>query len=366
MLQGTQKYQLQQTLQPDEQMWIDLGKLIREHRPDKNGNALPPDLTSGSYELRDLSNNGVGALFEGKITYDKTYGHAAYGCATCCGYNAAIGWYNPISVPVLDTAEDGVWGYNVCEGDYEDTSTSFYYNWNSGSPSIVTVDSYGTHTGQSVGSATSNTSGQLESTAHYPICPLKSFSPAVTAVVSQRTSGTVSSDDAALSAYQSVEGSANLGAIIGTGPVPGCFIGNEAIGTVTPSNYTGNVIMHRFILNDATYENYTQIAGVTNEDDTSSPSLRDDNPQSGGAAGKVYDLDAPGQSPQQVDTNTYRYRGNFYAYATLPDGTRISPYYTYYVRVSCRKTPSGFQFINDVSNDNKIAAGTTAITWNAQ
>ena len=117
---------------------------------------------------------------------------------------------------------------------------------------------------------------------------------------------------------------------------------------------------------EATYQNFTKIAGVSNEDDTSLPALRDDNPQSGGSGGKVYDLDAPGQSPQQVDTNTYRYRGNFYAYATLPDGTRISPYYGYYVHVSCRKTSSGFQFIKDVANDNQIGPGSTPITWNFQ
>jgi len=189
---------------------------------------------------------------------------------------------------------------------------------------------------------------------------------APTATVAQRTSGQVSSDDAALSAYRSAEGTTTLGAIIGTGPVPGCFVGNEVVGTIAPSNYTGTVIMHRLITMDATYTNYTQIAGVTNEDDTSAPALRDDNPQSGGSAGKVYDLDAPGLSPQQVDTNTYRYRGNFYGYAALPNGTRISPYYGYYVRVSCRKTASGFQFINDVPNDNQIGPGTTPISWNAQ
>jgi hypothetical protein len=38
--QGTQRYELEQTLQPDEQMWIDVGKLIREHVPDKNGKTL--------------------------------------------------------------------------------------------------------------------------------------------------------------------------------------------------------------------------------------------------------------------------------------------------------------------------------------
>lgn len=54
---------------------------------------------------------------------------------------------------------------------------------------------------------------------------------------------------------------------------------------------------------------------------------RDDDPQSGGSVGKVYDLDAPGPYELAQDGNIYRYRGNFYAYATLPDGTRISPYY---------------------------------------
>src|SRR5438046_1574727 len=53
--QGTQKYELVQTLQPDEQMWIDIGKLIREHVADKNGNTLPPTATSGSFEIRDLT-----------------------------------------------------------------------------------------------------------------------------------------------------------------------------------------------------------------------------------------------------------------------------------------------------------------------
>ncbi len=39
-----------------------------------NGKTLPSDLTMGSYEIRDLTNKGVGTLFEGKVIYDKTYG----------------------------------------------------------------------------------------------------------------------------------------------------------------------------------------------------------------------------------------------------------------------------------------------------
>jgi hypothetical protein len=59
--QGTRRYDPEQTLQPDEQMWIDVGKLIREHIPDKNGSTLPADLASGSYEFRDLTDNLVGS-----------------------------------------------------------------------------------------------------------------------------------------------------------------------------------------------------------------------------------------------------------------------------------------------------------------
>ena len=95
--QGTQKYELQQTLQPEEQMWIDVGKLIGEQVPDKNGKVLPADLASGSYELRDLTNTGVGNLFEGKVTYDKTYGHVTYGCGMCCGYSNALLDLNPLA-----------------------------------------------------------------------------------------------------------------------------------------------------------------------------------------------------------------------------------------------------------------------------
>jgi hypothetical protein len=176
--QGTQKYELEQTLQPDEQMWMDIGKLIRENIPDKNGKTLPATLTSGSYEVRDLTNNGIGALFEGKVIYDKTYGHVTYGCAICCGYNAAVLWYDPIDLLFQGApVDDGVYGFNVCEQQYEDVSSSFYGNWKSAATTIITVDTYGTHTPHSVGSTTTDTLGDIESCAHYPTCPAKQFPP---------------------------------------------------------------------------------------------------------------------------------------------------------------------------------------------
>jgi hypothetical protein len=95
-----QKYELEQTLQPDEQMWIDIGKLIRNHVPDETGKLLPPNLETGSYQFSEPTGSALGSLFEGKVIYDQTFGHVSYGCAACCAaslytqfqYNPFWGW----------------------------------------------------------------------------------------------------------------------------------------------------------------------------------------------------------------------------------------------------------------------------------
>ena len=170
--QGVQHYDLEQTLQPDEQMWIDIGKLIREHVPDTNGNTLPNDLMSGSYEFRDLTNKTIGTLFEGKIIYDKTYGHAVYGCAICCGFGTTVPLYNPLGVPERGVSGEGVQSYDTCGSIYEDVSNAFYNNWSSANTAIATVDYYGTHTGVAMGSTTSQTYGQLQSNVITRLCPV--------------------------------------------------------------------------------------------------------------------------------------------------------------------------------------------------
>jgi hypothetical protein len=160
--QGANKYELEQTLQPDEQMWIDVGKLIREHVSDKNGNVLPADLTTGSYEFRDLTDFGIGNLFEGKIIYDKTYGHVAYGCAICCGFSEPGVAYNPLGIPLSSTAGQDVLATQVCGGTVTSVGSYFYGNWTTQNTGIATVDYYGTHTGVSTGSTLSRTNGYLK------------------------------------------------------------------------------------------------------------------------------------------------------------------------------------------------------------
>jgi hypothetical protein len=170
--QGTQKYELDQTLQPGDQIWMDIGKLIRESVPDKNGNTLPANLTSGSYDVRDLSGTRVGTLFEGKVIYDKTYGHVTYGCAACCGWGIPYPWFNPLPVPITVGVGNGMWASYPCGNYIDDVSYNFYNNWSSVDTSIATVDYMGTTTGVAVGSTTAKTHGYLASNDAHIGCPL--------------------------------------------------------------------------------------------------------------------------------------------------------------------------------------------------
>jgi hypothetical protein len=158
-------------------MWIDVGKLIREQVPDKDGNVLPQDLSSGSYEFRDLTNKDVGSLYEGKLVYDKTYGHVTYGCGICCAYSEALLWYNPLGIPLQSTAPNGVDGDMTCTGGgWQDVSGAFYGHWGTANTGIATVDYYASHTGHAVGSTSSSTFGKLEH-AGIRQCYLYTFNP---------------------------------------------------------------------------------------------------------------------------------------------------------------------------------------------
>jgi hypothetical protein len=177
--QGTQRYDLEQSLQPDEEMWIDVGQLIRQQTPDKNGSTLPLNLTTGSYEIADLSHKGAGTVFEGKVIYDKTYGHVAYGCAACCGYGySATFWYDPLGILDGSWTYQGVQAPDECQGGAAaDVSDSFYGNWSVQNTGIATVDYYGTHTAVSVGSTSSNTSGRINNNDARLGCPLVPKTP---------------------------------------------------------------------------------------------------------------------------------------------------------------------------------------------
>src|SRR4029077_1977091 len=64
--------------------------------------------------------------------------------------------------------------------------------------------------------------------------------------------------------------------------------GFETVATIPPSNYTGNILIHRTILTDQVWTNSTENTAAEkpqNFDDTSDPPFEDQNPHSGGSAG---------------------------------------------------------------------------------
>jgi hypothetical protein len=105
---GTQRYNLEKRLAPAEQMWIDVRQLKDEKIPDIHGSIVPQDADMRSYAFEDLTNVGVGHLYEGKVVCDAINGHVTYGCAVCCGYNGTKPFYYPINVPLAFTAGDGI------------------------------------------------------------------------------------------------------------------------------------------------------------------------------------------------------------------------------------------------------------------
>jgi hypothetical protein len=143
----------------------------------------------------------------------------------------------------------------------------------------------------------------------------------------------------------------------------------EVIGTVLPSNYAGVIVLHRLQLDNRTYLGNNLTQSNSNTPDDSDPIYRDDNPQSGGSNGKVYDLDAPrlGSTPSDPTGTVWRARSNFRQWATLgASGAKVSSDFGWFSRLSVIKIGSSDQLRTDVTNDNIAGSGTTKLTWNLQ
>lgn len=157
---GKKNYEIKQTIQPGDQMWLNLADLIHHSVPDSKGNMLPADITSGTYDLEDLNPGLGGNLIEGKVSLDKTWGHLSYGCLTCCGYTP----YLVLDPTLVATGGDqgiNADGTNICTG-VGGYSLHTYFSqtnarWWSGNGSIATVTSFNGHgvaPGSTIGYAT--------------------------------------------------------------------------------------------------------------------------------------------------------------------------------------------------------------------
>jgi hypothetical protein len=171
---GQQKYEIQQTIQPGDQMWLNFADLVHNAVPDRKGRTLPPDLSSGTYDLEDLDPGLGGNLIEGKVSLDKTWGHLAYGCLTCCGYSPFL-LLDPTFLGVGGNGAISADGTNNCSGAEFNLRTYFSQSnarWWAGNTSIAGVTSFNGHgvaPGSTGGFATATTpSGDGQG---YKICP---------------------------------------------------------------------------------------------------------------------------------------------------------------------------------------------------
>jgi hypothetical protein len=158
---GNGKYRIEKMLSPGQQLWLDLGYLVHDQVPDSDGHVLPPDTTMGSYELRDLDHATVGELYEGKLVIDKTYGHAAYGCGSCCGYDAVQLSPDTFAGPPDVDNDDCIYATDACTGGQVDVTGSGY-GWDTADASIATLPTRTLHT-VAVGSTTGSGLVQLAS-----------------------------------------------------------------------------------------------------------------------------------------------------------------------------------------------------------
>jgi hypothetical protein len=142
---GKSKYRMEKMLSPGQQVWLDVGHLVHDQVPDSDGHTLPPGTMTGSYELRDLDHATVGQLYEGKLVIDKTYGHAAYGCGSCCGYNAVVLDPSPFGGPPGIDNQDYIYANDTCSGYQEDVTASAY-SWTSSKTAVATLSKSMLHT----------------------------------------------------------------------------------------------------------------------------------------------------------------------------------------------------------------------------
>jgi hypothetical protein len=174
--EGKQKYEIQQTIAPGDQMWLNLGELIQTQMPDRAGRVLPLSLTSGTYELRDLKPGpGEGGnLFEGKLIVDKTWGHLTYGCMICCGFSNPYLDPATLNLTVGSSGQTTPWAWDNCNNVYAPVTFQNRTYWTDDT-NVATVQFGGNVTGASPGSATNYLGGKLnegDGVTYVPQCPM--------------------------------------------------------------------------------------------------------------------------------------------------------------------------------------------------
>jgi len=157
---GAKKYELQQTIAPGDQMWVNLSRLVRQGVPDRSGNLLPAGTTAVTYDLQDLTPGG-NSLTANDLAVDSALGKVVPECFSCCGWTAESFFPNPVNLDFGFFADIGVNRLNPCNGQKYNITTDFD-TWSSSNTSVAMV-STGQVQGVGVGTATGFAEGTINS-----------------------------------------------------------------------------------------------------------------------------------------------------------------------------------------------------------
>ena len=144
--------------------------------------------------------------------------------------------------------------------------------------------------------------------------------------------------------------------------------GVQVKGQVSPNTFTGLIMFKRRIIKSITYDNTAEdpLYTKTNVMDGYESDYQDQDPQSGGSGGKVYDWDAPGtgNAGSAEVGHIRRKRSNYREWAELSNGLKVSADLNWFSRLSVYKSQSSGDLLKaDISGDNVAGVGSTNTTW---
>ena len=157
---GEKKYEMQQTIQPGDQMWVNFAQLIRNRVPDRKGNILPVGVDSATYDLRDMT-PGSHSLMATGMAVDGMLGLRVHHNYPECCPSEDLGWVpDDFDLSIDDTGLGEVWAMDSCTGAYGNISGEFD-DWGSDDSAIATVSNSGKVTGVAAGTTTATASGDV-------------------------------------------------------------------------------------------------------------------------------------------------------------------------------------------------------------
>ena len=371
-------------LGPHQTVAVDIRRLRDAQQRDIRGGVMPRDVISGQVKWIEME---PGSLIGRAEVVNVGEGTASsFSCGGGgCGASFSGSTFSPS--PVAGAA--GGSGQAMAQEWDKDSNGTMYgpydktgspTTWTSSDTSVATVTG-GSVSFVSTGSCTINASWTATvytgSNCTPTSVPAAAGGPVavVSVTLSLRYGGTlvISSDDSARQEFIDCTGSDGLSTRLSNGTTCGAVWRTcvEIVGTVTPSNYTGMIVIHRQIDDKRIYnENNVLISSSSNAPDESDDVFRDSDPQSGNSMGKVYDTDGPTISFVAGDPvgAIRRKRVNYHQWATLgtSGATVSSANLQWFSVLSVTKTSGADQINTAVSGDNVAGNGTTKLTWNLQ